>query len=241
MRLAKFLSRSGITSRRKAEQLIKEGRVEVNGECITVPQRQVSSGDEVRVSGRRVSPVPEFVYLLLNKPAGYLTTVADSRGRPTIFDLLKDVEERVFPVGRLDRDTTGLLLLTNDGELAHKLTHPGFGIPKTYRVKVRGIPARQSLDRLKQGIELEEGTTAPALVRFLKTDQNNRNAVLEITLRQGWKRQVRRMCKAIGYPVLKLERTGFASLQKGNLPPGMLRRLTAAEIESLRKMTLREI
>jgi 23S rRNA pseudouridine2605 synthase len=231
MRLAKYLAHAGVASRRAAEQLVFAGRVTVAGEVVRDPARAVGEDDEIAVDGRRVARERRHVVYALNKPAGYVSTAKDPQGRPTVVSLIAS-RERLYPVGRLDADTTGLLLLTNDGELAHRLTHPSFGVPRTYRAQVRNPPVRESaLRRLRDGIELDDGRTAPARVRRLAPDR------LELVLHEGRKRQVRRMCEAVGHRVLRLERVAFGPLWLGELPLGGHRRLTAAEVEQLRRAT----
>jgi 23S rRNA pseudouridine2605 synthase len=228
MRLAKFLAHCGVASRRAAEVLIAEGRVTVAGEVVRDPARDVDGSDPVAVDGRAVATPDERVVYAVNKPAGVVSTARDTHGRPTVVELV-DTDRRLYPVGRLDADTTGLILLTDDGELANRLTHPRYGVPRTYRARVQSgpVPAR-ALHALRNGIELDDGPTLPAQVRQV------RPGVLEIVIKEGRKRQVRRMCEAVGHPVVALERVAFGSLRLGNLKPGMSRRLTAAEIESLR-------
>lgn len=227
MRLAKFLATSGVASRRASEELVRQGRVRVDGQTVRDPARDVSPGAEVAVDGHRVSPPAERVVYMLNKPAGVVSTARDPQRRPTVVSLVS-TDERLYPVGRLDADTTGLILLTNDGRLAHRLTHPRFQVPKTYRALVSGGPVRRSaLDRLRRGVELDDGPTSPAQARLLAPD------TIEITIREGRKRQVKRMCQAVGHPVRSLERTRFGPLELGRLKPGHHRRLSAAEVQGL--------
>ena len=228
MRLAKFLARAGVASRRAAERMIADGRVTVGGERVTDPARGVDEGSGVAVDGRPVAPEPHELHVL-NKPEGVVSTASDTHGRRTVVELVPS-ERRLYPVGRLDADTTGLILLTNDGELAERLTHPRYGVEKTYRARV--TPPQVSagaLRRLREGVELDDGPTAPAGARVAGA------GVLEITLREGRKRQVRRMCDAVGHRVTALERVAFGPLRLDRLPPGDSRRLTPAEIERLRK------
>lgn len=234
MRLAKYLAAAGVASRRKSEQIIASGRVEVNGAAVTVPQHQVGPDDLVTVDGRKVRPVKQKCYLLLDKPAGFLSTVSDPHGRRTVLDLIGRSPARLYPVGRLDLDTTGLLLLTNDGELAYRLTHPRFEVKKRYRVWVKGIPAPAVLDRMARGVPLEEGLTAPAKVRLLRRRRGR--ALLEIVLIEGRKRQVKRMCAACGHPVERLRRTGFAFLTAEGLESGAFRRLSGSEVRRLYRL-----
>ncbi|HLM26932.1 MAG TPA: pseudouridine synthase [Thermoleophilaceae bacterium] len=225
MRLAKYLAHAGVASRRAAEGLIAEGRVSVGGEPVTDPARDVDEDSGVEVDGRPAAPEPREVYLL-NKPAGVVSTAQDTHGRPTVVRLV-DSERRLYPVGRLDAETTGLILLTNDGELAERLMHPRYGVPRTYRARVRGEPSTEALRELAAGVELDDGVTAPAEVRRLEDGR------VELTLREGRNRQVRRMLEAVGHRVTALERVGLAGLELGGLRPGESRRLRADEIERL--------
>ncbi|MBA2513513.1 MAG: rRNA pseudouridine synthase [Solirubrobacterales bacterium] len=230
MRLAKYLAHAGVASRRKAETVIAAGRVTVSGEVLRDPARDVDDASDVRVDGRqiRVAGHARVVYAL-NKPAGVVSTARDPGGRPTVVDMI-DSDERLYPIGRLDADATGLILLTNDGELAHGLTHPSFEVPKTYRAIVRNPPVRErSLELLRHGVELEDGPTAPALVRKIAAGE------IELTIHEGRKRQVKRMCEAIGHRVKRLERIAFGPLRLGGLAEGGHRRLTEAEVERLRR------
>jgi 23S rRNA pseudouridine2605 synthase len=229
MRLAKFLAHAGVASRRAAEQLVFAGRVTVGGEVVRDPARDVGEDDAIAVDGSGVALERRHVVYALHKPAGYVSTAKDPQGRPTVVSLISS-RERLYPVGRLDADTTGLLLLTNDGELAHRLTHPSFEVPRVYRAKVRNPPVREpALRRLREGVALEDGTTAPASARRLTPDR------VEIVLHEGRKRQVRRMLDAVGHPVVRLERVAFGPLRLGDLPLGGHRLLKAAEVEQLRR------
>lgn len=231
MRLAKHLAHAGVASRRAAEQLVFGGRVTVDGETVTDPARDVSGRERIEVDGERIggAPVVRVVYLL-NKPMGVVSTAADTHGRPTVVDLVRAPgARRLYPVGRLDADSMGLILLTDDGDLAHKLTHPSFEVPKAYRVIVGGPALREgALRRLREGVELEDGVTLPAEVRRINAHE------LELTLREGRKRQVRRMCDAVGHPVRELRRVRFGPLPLGQLREGQSRRLTPGEVEALR-------
>ena len=227
MRLAKYLAGAGIASRRASEEIIRAGRVSIGGTVVSDPASDVAPDDEVELDGERVAPEPELVVYLVNKPAGFVSTARDTHGRPTVVSLVPSAL-RLYPVGRLDADTTGLILLTNDGGLAHRLTHPSFGVPKTYRAVVAGGPlTRRALHALRGGVELEDGVTGPAPVRRIGSD------TLEITIHEGRKRQVRRMCEAVGHPVVRLERVGFGPLSLGRLRPGEHRRLSPDEVQAL--------
>jgi 23S rRNA pseudouridine2605 synthase len=229
MRLAKFLAHAGVASRRAAEQIVFAGRVTVGGEVVGDPAHDVTEADAIAVDGRAVALERRHVVFALNKPAGYVSTAKDPQGRPTVVSLIES-RERLYPVGRLDADTTGLLLLTNDGDLAHRLTHPSFAVPRVYRAQVRNPPVREpALRRLREGVLLEDGMTAPATARRLTPDR------LELILHEGRKRQVRRMCEAVGHRVVRLERIAFGPLRLGDLPLGRHRRLSQAEVEALRR------
>ena len=226
MRLAKFLAHAGVASRRAAEGIIGEGRVSVAGEVVTDPARDVDESSGVAVDGEPVRPEPHEVHML-NKPPGVVSTESDTHGRPTVVDLVRS-QRRLYPVGRLDADTAGLILLTNDGELAEHLTHPRYGVERVYRARVR--PARvpeRALRELREGVELEDGRTAPARARRLEA------GLVEITIKEGRKRQVRRMLEAVGHRVTELERVRFGPLSLGELRVGRSRPLREDEVERL--------
>lgn len=225
-RLQKVLARAGVASRRVCEDLIAEGRVKVNGEIADLGRRVHPEVDVIEIDGGLVPTAPGLVYYLLNKPAGVVTTAADTHGRPTVVALVPD-EPRVFPVGRLDADTEGLLLLTNDGELTHRLTHPSFGVEKEYLAAVEGDPSPAALRRLREGIELEDGPTAPAKVVRVEA------GLLRITIHEGRNRQVRRMCEAIGHPVTRLVRSRIGTLADRKLKPGEWRIVAPDEVRAL--------
>jgi 23S rRNA pseudouridine2605 synthase len=237
-RLQKVLAQAGLGSRRVCEVLIDEGRVEVNGEVARLGRRVDPEHDRVTVDGVLIPVRSGLVYYLLNKPAKVVTTASDPEGRPTVVDLVP-AEPRVFPVGRLDWDTEGLLLLTNDGDLAHGLTHPSRGVPKTYLAEVSGVPSRGALRRLREGVDLDDGRTAPAKARLAQTTPTG--SALEIVIHEGRNRQVRRMCEAIGHPVRRLVRTRFGPLHENRLAPGQWRPLTQAEIRALYAAVQNEI
>ena len=229
MRLAKFLANSGVASRRAADELVRAGRVTIGGQVVTDPARDVDASSGVAFDGEPVgSAAQELVVYAVNKPAGVVSTASDPQGRPTVVELVQ-TPQRLYPVGRLDADTTGLILLTNDGDLAHRLTHPSFEVDKTYRAVVGGGPVRQEAMRaLRSGVALEDGMTAPARVTRVKPD------TLEITIHEGRKRQVKRMCAHVGHRVIRLERVRFGPLLLGDLQAGAYRRLTANEVSLLR-------
>lgn len=279
MRIARYIAEAGVASRRKADQMVLEGRVTVNGRPVTEAWLEVDPDkDLVRVDGRQIQ-LARHIYVLLNKPAGCLSAVSDPRGRITVADLVgrqmpellngpgapgaagrkgtaggkcsaggkegySAAEPRLYPVGRLDYDTEGLILLTNDGELANRLMHPRYGVEKTYHATVAGVPGESVLEQLRQGIELDDGWTAPARVRLLAPQETaagpaspSPGSILEITIHEGRKRQVKRMCAAIGHPVIRLARVGYAFLRPGELQPGQCRLLNSEEIEQLRKIS----
>jgi len=226
MRLGKYLASAGVASRRASEEIVRHGRVTVGGEVVTDPARDVTAEDDVLLDGQPLRESERVVYAL-NKPRGVVSTARDTHGRKTVVSLVPS-QLRLYPVGRLDADTTGLILLTNDGELAHRLTHPSFEVPKTYRATVANPPVRESAIRaLRGGVDLEDGPTAPARVRRTAPD------TLELTIHEGRERQVRRMCEAIGHPVVRLERIAFGPLSLGRLRSGAYRRLSASEVRAL--------
>ena len=228
LRLAKYLAHAGVASRRAAERMVAEGRVALDGETVTDPARDVAEGAAVSVDGELLAgPEPRVVYAL-NKPVGVVSTARDTHGRPTVTELVEADGLRLYPVGRLDADSAGLILLTNDGELANRLTHPRYEVPKTYRARVAGGPVgERALRALREGVELDDGPTAPATVALVAPDE------LELTIHEGRNRQVRRMCEAVGHPVRELTRIGFGQLRLGRLAPGAHRRLSAREIAGL--------
>ena len=233
-RLQKILSKAGITSRRKAEKLILQGRVSVNGKVVSeLGTKAVLGKDEICLDGKAIKAETEKVVVALFKPRRCVTTLNDPQGRPTVADLVGNIPLRVYPVGRLDYDAEGLLLLTNDGELAHRLQHPRYKVPKTYLVKVRGHPPEQALTQLQQGVTLEDGITAPAELIVLEDDKKTTR--LSLTLREGRNHQVKRMCALVGFPVLRLKRIKVGPIDLGDLRPGKSRRLKAREVRALRR------
>ncbi len=232
MRLAKYLAHAGVASRRAAETVIADGRVRVDGEIVRDPARDVGERDRVTVDGRALEGSQARVVYVLHKPLGVVSTARDPGGRPTVVELVPAAGLRLYPVGRLDADSSGLILLTNDGELANRLTHPRFEVEKTYRAKLGGGSIGDGVLRaLRRGVELDDGPTAPARVRRLAGD------TIELTIHEGRNRQVRRMCEALDRPVLALERVAFGPLRLDGLAPGAHRRLRESEIEALRNQT----
>lgn len=237
MRLEKYIATSGITSRRTAKKRIRAGLVTVNGETILVPGHPIAEKtDTVVFDGKPVEPLREHLYLMLNKPQGYLTTRHDERGRPTVMTLVAALPDSIYPVGRLDLETEGLLLFTNDGDFAYRLLHPSREIEKTYLVWVKGIPSDTAIQGLRQGVTIPSGKTAPAKVKRLKTSRDEASTQFEVVIHEGKKRQVRLMFKAVGHPVIRLKRTRIGNLRLGNLRQGQYRFLTESEITAL--MTL---
>ena len=231
-RLQKVLSRAGVASRRAGEELIAAGRVTVNGRVARLGQRVDPAADAVEVDGVRLSLAPGLVYYLLNKPAGVVSTASDPQGRPTVVDLVP-ADPRVFPVGRLDSDTEGLLLLTNDGDLAQRLTHPSHGVEKEYLAEVTGRPSAGAVRRLREGVELDDGVTAPAKVALVSPN------VMRLVIHEGRNRQVRRMCEAVGHPVRRLVRVRIGTLRDPHLRPGSWRPLDPKELRALEKAATR--
>ena len=227
MRLAKYLAHCGVASRRASEKIVAAGRVKVGGELVTDPARDVDEASEVSVDGRRLSPEAHEVWAV-NKPAGVTSTVREPGRRRAVVELV-DSPARLYPVGRLDADSSGLILLTNDGELANRLTHPRYGVPRTYRVRLRRRASDRDLRRLREGVELEDGPSAPARVRRLGPRE------IELTIREGRNRQVRRMAEAVGNQVDELTRVGFGPLRLGRLREGGVRRVSEADVERLWK------
>jgi 23S rRNA pseudouridine2605 synthase len=231
MRLAKFLAHAGVASRRAAEVLVAEGRVTVGGRTVADPAHDVDESSGVAVDGRLLAGAEPRVVYALNKPVGVVSTARDTHGRPTVVDLVREQFLRLYPVGRLDAESSGLILLTNDGELANRLTHPSFEVPKTYRAKLaRGPVGDRTLQALRRGVPLDGSSTAPARVRRRGSSE------IEITIHEGRNRQVRRMCESLGHPVVELERTAFGPLRLGELQPGACRRLSDVEVGRLRAL-----
>ena len=232
VRLQKYLADAQVASRRKAEEIIIEGRVSVNGKTITELGTKVEDGDTVCVDGKEVRPAEKLIYIMLHKPDGYVTTAKEQFGRPAVLDLV-DCGYRVYPVGRLDYDTSGLLLLTNDGELTYKLTHPKHNVEKTYIAQVEGTPTEDEMKHFREGLEIEDYKTAPAKIKILK---KGTLTTLKIVIHEGKNRQVRKMCEAIGHRVRRLKRVATGSLSLGSLEKGKYRYLTDKEIEYLKTL-----
>jgi len=232
-RLQKILAEMGVASRRKAEEIIMEGRVTVNGRVASIGDKADPERDHIKLDGKLLArPSGRKIYLALNKPLNVLTSLSTEEDRPTVRDYISGVGERVYPVGRLDFDSEGLLLITNDGELAHAVMHPSKKIPKTYRVKVKGVLDEKKLAKLRKGVRLDDGMTAPSEVKPLRVLKEN--SWLEITIREGRKRQVRRMLGVVGNPVIRLIRTRIGGVELGQLRPGELRRLSNEEVKKLK-------
>lgn len=236
-RLQKVIARAGIASRRKAEELILQGRVKVNGQVVNELGRKVTASDQVEVDDIKIEG-EEPVYFLFYKPRGVISSVQDDKGRKVVTDFFEEIEQRIYPVGRLDYDTSGLLLLTNDGEFANLLMHPSNEIDKVYVAKVKGIPPKEKLTKLARGVTLEDGKTAPAKTKLLSLDKKKDTAIVELTIHEGRNRQVRRMFDAIGYPVVKLKRERYGFLTLDGLRPGEIRELTHHEVKHLRVLAM---
>jgi len=233
-RLNKIIAIAGITSRRRADELISSGLVSVNGLVEKrVGSKAVWGVDLINVDGHPIPDPPKKIYLLLNKPFGYVSTLHDPEGRPIIRDLVKDVKERIYPIGRLDFDSSGLLILTNDGDLAFRLMHPKFHIPRTYKVIVEGSISDKSVEKLTNGVTLDDGPTNPARVRIIEIKQGR--SVVRITIFEGRSREIRRMCEAVGHKTLKLTRIGYGNLTLGDLKVGKYRHIINVEVKALRK------
>lgn len=232
MRINKYIAQAGICSRRKADELVANGNVKVNGLTLQEAGYNVVTGDVVEVNGNRIEPENKKVYILLNKPLGYVTTVSDDRDRLTVMDLVKDVDARIFPVGRLDYNTSGMLLMTNDGDFAYRLTHPKHEMTKTYRARVSGVLSGEKCARLRNGVDIGGYITAKAKVNIVKGTQ--RSTIVDITIHEGKNRQVRKMFKAVGNPVQELERIAIGDIRLGHLAEGHYRKLNREEIEYLK-------
>ncbi|CAI8035103.1 Ribosomal large subunit pseudouridine synthase B [Geodia barretti] len=234
MRLEKYIATSGIASRRSVKKAHSSRCVTVNGEPVLVPGHPINvETDSVEFEGKQVEPLAEHIYLMLNKPAGCLTTRSDERGRPTVMELVADLRDTIYPVGRLDLETEGLLLFTNDGDFAYRLLHPSHEVEKTYLVWVKGVPRDDAIQRLRQGVTISSGATAPAKIKRVKVSKDSASAKFEVVIHEGKKRQVRLMFKAVGHPVIRLKRVRIGNLRLGNLPSGQYRFLSPEEISEL--------
>lgn len=233
MRINKYIACAGVASRRKADELIANGNVRVNGLVLREPGYDVVEGDIVEVNGRRIETSEKKIYILLNKPTGYVTTVSDDRERDTVMDLVADVDARIFPVGRLDYNTSGMLIMTNDGDFAYKLTHPKHEMPKTYRALVSGVLSDEKCGRLERGVDIGGFRTSPAKVKIVRGLSNA--TLVDITIHEGKNRQVRKMFRAVGNPVKRLQRIAIGDIRLGRLAEGHYRKLTREEIEYLKR------
>ncbi len=238
VRLQKYLADAGVASRRKAEELIAQGKVTVNGEVVTEMGYKIDpKKDEITYLGQKVSAKDtKMVYVMLHKPVGYVTTAKEQFGRPAVVDLIKGIDARIFPVGRLDYDTSGLLLLTNDGELTYKLTHPKHDVDKTYIAKLYGIPDEGELQKFRRGVVIDGVRTKPAKIQIIEREKDGRFCTAEIIIHEGRNRQVRKMCDAIHHPVAQLKRVATGELKMGDLPKGKFRHLTDKEVKYLKKL-----
>lgn len=234
MRLNRYIALAGVTSRRKADELIKNGNVKVGGVVIDAPGLDVKEGDTVEVNGKSVKPAASMVYIMLNKPVGYITSASDDKDRPIVTELITDIEERLFPVGRLDFNTSGMLLMTNDGSLSNKLAHPKNRIPKTYRARVSGTVSKERLAQLRKGVDIGGFITSKAHVELIK--QGEHSAIVEIKIHEGKNRQVRKMFAAVGNRVVELERVAIGELYLGRLKEGHYRKLNKSEVEYLQNL-----
>lgn len=231
-RLQKILAKAGVSSRRGAEELIRSGKVTIDGKVVTEMGLKIDPTSHlIKVNNKQINSSEEKLYILLNKPAGYVTTMHDPQGRPIVTTLLKGFDARLFPVGRLDLDTEGALLLTNDGDLAHQILHPKFNINKTYVARVKGCPAPAALKQLARGIMIDQRLTSPARLRVLK--KSSRESIIEIIIHEGRKRQVRKMFAAINHPVIHLQRTAYGNLKLGKLPLGKFRTLSRTDLKAI--------
>lgn len=232
-RINRILSLSGVTSRRKADELIKSGRVSINGKKVfELGVKAVWGKDSIKLDGKEISAPTSRLYIMLNKPFGYITSMSDPQERPVVTDLIKDIQERLYPVGRLDFDSIGLLILTNDGDFAYRLTHPKYHVARTYKVTVEGGVSEDILNRLRNGIQLEDGFSGASKAALIS--QSNNRSIIRITVTRGRNRMVRRMVEAVGCKVIQLMRTGFGELELGNLKIGKYRNLTGDEVSTLK-------
>ena len=237
MRINKYIASCGIASRRKAEEIILDGRVKVNGKIVEELSFNIDENEDVvEIDGERIGLNEEPVYIVLNKPEGYITTVKDQFDRPSVLDLVKDIKERVYPIGRLDYETSGLLILTNDGDLTYKLTHPKHEVDKTYMAIVKGIPTENELKNFEEGLYIEDYKTAPAKIKITKQDEEKNYAICQIKIHEGRNRQVRKMCRAIDHPVLRLRRVAMGKITLKETEVGKYRHLSKEEVEYLKSI-----
>ena len=235
MRINKYIASCGIASRRKAEEIILAKRVKVNGKTVEELSFNIDEdNDIVEIDGQRIGLNEESVYIVLNKPEGYITTVKDQFDRPSVLDLVSDIKERVYPIGRLDYETSGLLILTNDGDLTYKLTHPKHEVDKTYMAIVKGIPTKEELKNFEEGLYIEDYKTAPAKIKVVKKDEEKNYAICQIKIHEGRNRQVRKMCRAINHPVMRLRRVAMGKITLKDTEVGKYRHLTKEEVEYLK-------
>ena len=232
MRINRYIAQAGVCSRRKADELIANGNVKINGAVLKEPGYEVGEGDSVEVNGRRIAFTQKMEYVLINKPLGVVTTVSDDKDRPTVMEIVKDIDARLFPVGRLDYNTSGALIMTNDGQTAYRLTHPKHEVYKTYRVRVSGILSAEKAARLRKGVDIGGFITSRAKVSVLKTGKNS--TIVEISIHEGKNRQVRKMFAAVGNPVQELTRIAIGDIRLGHLKEGHYRKLTREEVEYLK-------
>lgn len=232
MRINKYIAQAGICSRRKADELIANGNVKINGAVLKEAGYEVTDGDKVEVNGTQIDAKQKLEYVLINKPLGMVTTVSDDKERLTVMDVVADIDARLFPVGRLDYNTSGALIMTNDGEMAYRLTHPKHEVYKTYRARVAGILSNEKAARLRKGVDIGGFVTSPAKVNIIKGTQHS--TIVEISIHEGKNRQVRKMFAAVGNPVQELERIAIGEIRLGHLKPGHYRKLTREEIEYLK-------
>ena len=234
MRINKYIAQAGVCSRRKADELIEAGKVKVNGAVLTEPGYDVQEGDKVYVNGKPVSGHEKYEYVLINKPLGMVTTVSDDKDRETVMDVVKDIDARLFPVGRLDYNTSGALIMTNDGDVSYKIMHPKTEVFKTYRALVSGIISKDRIWKLRNGVDIGGYITRPAKVNLIKQGKNS--SLLEISISEGKNRQVRKMCRAVGHPVQELERIAIGEINLGHLREGAYRKLTKREIDYIKSL-----
>ena len=235
MRINKYIASCGVASRRKAEEIILAKRVKVNGKTVEELSFNIDeNNDVVEIDGQRIGLSEESVYIVLNKPEGYITTVKDQFDRPSVLDLVSDIKERVYPIGRLDYETSGLLILTNDGDLTYKLTHPKHEVDKTYMAIVKGIPTKEELKNFEEGLYIEDYKTAPAKIKVVKKDEEKNYAICQIKIHEGRNRQVRKMCRAINHPVMRLRRVAMGKITLKDTEVGKYRHLSKEEVEYLK-------